>query len=140
MSEIHRNIGDALACKGLNIVSGDTGAALIDFPNRVMTLCGVIAYPEGDNSSRSIREYFEGIRDTIPDVPIFIITRSLFVMREAHMLQKQRNYPVRWFYLKADGSYHQADSMDEIGECEALDEEVMQAERYINIENGLKLK
>lgn len=141
---LHTDIAAAQICQGINLVMGKTGTHIIPF---VRSLCLANAhrhyphnpeiqqYPEGHYSSKELRQWFE----TLPADKLttrYIITRSIFVMREAHILQKKHGYPVRWFYVK-DGGYMQADSMDYIGQCEALDEEVMQAERYINLENGL---
>lgn len=141
MSEKHTNIADAKICQGINLVTGETGARILAFVQALFLANKNVSKqlqkcPEGDFSFKEIRQWFE----TLPDAFIarYIVTRSLFVMREAHMLQREHGYPVRWFYLKADGSFYQADSMDYIRECEALDEEIRQAERYINLENGLK--
>jgi hypothetical protein len=151
MSEIHHNIDDAVVCSdGLNIVSGDTESLvkLSSFAKgifrrqfkRSVTNNFTDYFPERGLTltSKQMRKWFESIAKNPDRGYKCIVTISLFVMREAHMLQKQHNYPVRWFYLKADGSYRQADSMDCIGECEQLNEEVMQADRYIDMEMGLK--
>lgn len=141
MSEKHTNIDDAKICEGINLVTGETGANLISFTAQLYGAhdCTIAAqFPEGSFMSKEIRQWFDELSRKEITVPSIILTRSIFVMREAHMLQKQYAYPVRWFYVKADGSYYQADSMDEIGECEQLDEEVMQADRYMDMEMGLK--
>jgi hypothetical protein len=142
MSEIHHNIDDAKICQGINLVTGETCSGILDFTKALFLSDKRVSkqlhkYPEGDYWSKEIRQWLESLPENTC-ITHYVITRSLFVMREAHMLQKQHNYPVRWFYLKADGSYRQADSMDYIGECEQLDEEVMQADRYMDMEMGLK--
>lgn len=138
MSEKHTDIADAK----ILLVTGETGANLISFTAQLYGAhdCTIAAqFPEGSFMSKAIRQWFDELsRKEITLPSKLILTRSIFVMREAHMLQKQYAYPVRWFYVKADGSYYQADSMDEIRECEQLDEEVMQADRYMDMEMGLK--
>lgn len=139
MREIHYNIDEAVVCgDGLNIITGESDAGLSFFALALFSNTCLVLFPEGDGTSREIRQRFECVAKLKANKHACIVTRSLFVMREAHMLQKEHGYPVRWFYLKADGSFHQADSMDYIGQCEALDEEVMQAERYMNLEMNLK--
>ena len=137
MSEKHTDIADAKICQGINLVTGETGADLIGFFGGHDSAFAC-QFPEGSLMSKEIRLLFEELSQRKTTSTMLILTRSVFVMREAHMLQKQYAYPVRWFYVKADGSYMQADSMDEIGECEQLDEEVMQADRYMDMEMGLK--
>lgn len=75
-------------------------------------------------------------------IQVFIATHSLFLLRELHILQKLNEGTLenRYFGLKREEhnvSVNQGDSMDYVGELAALDEEVIQAERYIDLENGL---
>lgn len=138
--QLHYKITEARPGTGINLITGEMGAKLFPFTQyltKIQSGFYVYCHPEGQNTSRWIRLLFEKIAKRTDHRIEYIITHSLFVMREAHMLQKEHGYPVRWFYVKADGSFYQADSMDDIRECESLDEEIRQAERYINLENGL---
>ena len=56
-------------------------------------------------------------------------------MREIHMLQKQHSeITVTWHSYQPDGTVITGPTMDHIHICENLDEEVAQAERYLNLE------
>jgi predicted ATP-dependent endonuclease of OLD family len=74
-------------------------------------------------------------------IQVFIATHSLFLMRELHILQQQnfQHIDSRFFGLHIDDegavSIQQGKTMDEIGDISALDEELEQSERYIDIEN-----
>lgn len=68
-----------------------------------------------------------------------IVTASVYVLRELHMLQIQnKGITVTWKSYQPDGSVVEGKSMDEIAICENLDEEMAQAERYMTLEMGLK--
>ena len=73
-------------------------------------------------------------------IQVFIATHSLFLLRELHILQQQPKNVVntRFFglHVKDDGvEVHQGETVDDIGDISALDEELAQSERYMDIEN-----
>lgn len=75
-------------------------------------------------------------------IQVFIATHSLFLLRELHILQAREfaGVDTRYFGLQAEGeavSVKPADNIDEIGDITALDEELMQSERYLDTENHL---
>lgn len=73
-----------------------------------------------------------------PDIA-YIVTASVYVLREIHMLQIQnQGITVTWRSYQPDGSVVEGKSMDDIAICENLDEEIKQADRYIDLEMGLK--
>jgi ABC-type transport system involved in cytochrome c biogenesis ATPase subunit len=72
-------------------------------------------------------------------IQIFIATHSLFLMRELYILQAQEfaDLDTRYFGLHAGDdavNVTLADNMDEIGNIAALDEDLMQSDRYVNLE------
>jgi len=78
------------------------------------------------------------------DIQVFIATHSLFLLREIYILQ-QTEFPqldTRHFSLRESESgvvVHQGSKVDDVGEITALDEELMQSERYIDTEMGVSL-
>ncbi|MBI4322292.1 MAG: AAA family ATPase [Chloroflexi bacterium] len=83
-------------------------------------------------------------------IQVFIATHSLFLLRELHILQqsieKNERRPLfegldnRFFglHLKAGGvEVTQGKTMDDIGNISALDEELAQSERYLEMESKL---
>lgn len=99
--------------------------------------------PEANLNPRLIKLVAKIITDlSNTGIQVFIATHSLFLLRELHILQKLNEGTLenRYFGLKREEhnlSVNQGDSMDYVGELAALDEEVIQAERYIDLENGL---
>ena len=77
-------------------------------------------------------------------VQVFIATHSLFLLRELHILHAREfaETRVRCFGLHADADggvvVQQGDSMDEIGNITALDEDLQQSDRYIDTEMGVQ--
>jgi len=76
-------------------------------------------------------------------IQVFIATHSLFLLRELHILQQREfaSFQTRCFglHIGDDGtvSIQQGDTMDDIGEIAALDEDLQQSERYIDTEIGV---
>jgi predicted ATPase len=76
-------------------------------------------------------------------IQVFIATHSLFLLRELHVLQKREFsfFETRCFglHIGDDGAVNvqQGDTMDDIGEITALDEDLQQSERYIDTEMGV---
>lgn len=75
-------------------------------------------------------------------IQVFIATHSLFLLRELYILQQEEftGLNVRCFGLHLgpdDGavSIEQGETMDDIGDISALDEELAQSERYIDTDN-----
>jgi ABC-type lipoprotein export system ATPase subunit len=76
-------------------------------------------------------------------IQVFIATHSLFLMRELHILQ-QTQYPhhdTRCFGLHPAGedtvAIQEGETMDDIGNISALDEQLAQSKRYTETENEL---
>jgi energy-coupling factor transporter ATP-binding protein EcfA2 len=76
-------------------------------------------------------------------IQVFIATHSLFLLRELHILQ-QRDFKMldtRYFglHIDPDGSVKvkQGNTMDDVGSIAALDEDLQQSERYVDIEIGV---
>ena len=73
-------------------------------------------------------------------IQIFIATHSLFLLRELYILQTQagKSVDARFFGLHLkDGAAEviAGKTLDDIGNITALDEELLQSDRYIEIEN-----
>lgn len=73
-------------------------------------------------------------------IQVFVATHSLFLMRELYILQQSEfsDLDTRYFGLHAniEGiTINQGSSMDEIGDITALDEEIQQSDRYMQVEN-----
>jgi hypothetical protein len=76
---------------------------------------------------------------------VFIATHSLFLLRELYILQ-QREFSrldtcCFGLHLDAEGAVQvqQGRTMDDIGSIPALDEDLLQSERYIDTEMGVPL-
>jgi len=74
-------------------------------------------------------------------IQVFIATHSLFLMRELYILQKdiKKDLDTRFFGLHGSSSgvhVRQSNSLDDIGDITALDEELEQSDRYIETENN----
>jgi predicted ATPase len=76
-------------------------------------------------------------------IQVFIATHSLFLLRELHVLKKREfsSFDTRCFglHIGDDGAVNvqQGNTMDDIGEITALDEDLQQSERYIDTEMGV---
>ena len=76
-------------------------------------------------------------------IQVFIATHSLFLLRELHILQQREfdKLDTRCFGLHIGENgmveVQQGATMDDIGEIAALDEELMQSERYLDAEHKL---
>jgi predicted ATPase len=75
-------------------------------------------------------------------IQIFIATHSLFLLRELYILQQEgrEKLDVRFFGLHLENGAAQVmagKTPDDIGDITALDEELMQSNRYLEIENEL---
>ncbi|MCK5806262.1 MAG: AAA family ATPase [Lentisphaeria bacterium] len=74
-------------------------------------------------------------------IQVFIATHSLFLMRELHILRKSlfKDVEARYFGLHlADGevSVQQGESLEQTGDFTALDQDLLQTDRYIDLETG----
>lgn len=75
------------------------------------------------------------------DIQIFLATHSLFLMREIYILQKTefRDLDSKFFGLHRSDDHiivKQGSNVDSIGDISSLDEELMQSDRYIDVETG----
>jgi predicted ATPase len=73
-------------------------------------------------------------------VQIFVATHSLFLLRELYILQLQsyKDFDVKYFGLHKRNDrieLIQGDTVDDIGDINALDEELAQSERYLEAED-----
>ncbi len=73
-------------------------------------------------------------------IQVFIATHSLFLMRELHILRERdfKTLDTRCFglHLGADGvSVQHGDTMDDVGNISALDEDLAQSDRYLAAES-----
>lgn len=75
-------------------------------------------------------------------IQVFIASHSLFLLRELYILQQQefKELDARYFGLHVgqenDVNISQGETMDDIEEITALDEELNQSERYIRLEHS----
>lgn len=74
-------------------------------------------------------------------IQVFIATHSLFLLRELYILQKTefKDLDANYFSLHfKDGavSVQQGSSIDDVGDISALDEELLQSDRYMALEQG----
>lgn len=75
-------------------------------------------------------------------IQVFVATHSLFLMRELDILLKNREFGdvvARFFGLhpgEEGVTVQQGDTVDDIGDIDALDEELRQSDRYLQPEGG----
>jgi len=74
-------------------------------------------------------------------IQVFIATHSLFLLRELHLLQNQQfaGLSARYFGLERNQggvSVHQGKTVDDIGNLTVSDEDLQQADRYLDAEMG----
>ena len=70
-------------------------------------------------------------------IQIFIATHSLFLLRELKIQLTKQPIPARFFALKPDKNsvtVNQGDSMEELDPIAALDADLEQSERYLELE------
>lgn len=99
--------------------------------------------PEANLNPRLIKLVADTIlRLSKGEIQVFIATHSLYLMRELHIRQKQ-DFPkldARYFGLHLAGDHARVEggkTIDEIGDIASLDEELAQADRYMDMEMGL---
>lgn len=100
--------------------------------------------PESNLNPRIIKTVAKTILQVAASgIQVFIATHSLFLLRELHILQKREfnKLDTRCFGLHygedGDASVTQGKTMDDVGSIIALDEDLQQAERYIDTELGV---
>jgi len=99
--------------------------------------------PEANLNPKIIKKLARAILSISQNgIQVFLATHSLFLMREIHILQKSefKGLDSRYFglHLTSDGVSIQAGStIDEIGDIASLDEDLSQADRYIDTEMGV---
>ncbi|MCC6263810.1 MAG: AAA family ATPase [Bryobacterales bacterium] len=101
--------------------------------------------PESNLNPRIVKAVASTIMQLAANgIQIFIASHSLFLLRELHILQQQKEYSgfdTRCFGLHLQSNYSvevsQGKTMDEIGDIAALDEDLEQSDRYIATEMGL---
>lgn len=95
--------------------------------------------PEANLNPKLVKLVAQTILDVSQSgIQVFIATHSLFLLRELHILQQQSKVDVRFFGLHlTDGGVEvqQGETVDDIGDISALDEELAQSERYMGLEN-----
>lgn len=94
--------------------------------------------PESNLNSKLVRGVAESILQICSHgVQIFVATHSLFLLRELETLLKEERFAdigQRYFALSpnADGvEVQQGDSLDDVGPLVALDEELLQSDRFL---------
>ena len=100
--------------------------------------------PEANLNPRIMRTVAKTILQVAAnDIQVFIATHSLFLLRELYILQQQ-DFPsldTRCFGLhpssEAAVTVQQGNTIDDIGAISALDEDLQQSDRYIDIEIGV---
>jgi hypothetical protein len=100
--------------------------------------------PEANSNPRVLKTIARTILQIADSgIQVFIATHSLFLLRELHILQQREfsAFQTRCFglHIGDDGtvSVQQGNTMDDIGEIAALDEDLQQSERYIDTEMGV---
>jgi hypothetical protein len=93
-------------------------------------------WPETYRHPRRIRELAKTA--VIPTEQLFVSTHSLFLMRELYICQHRAEWAwdVRCFNVFPDRILQGA-SIDDVGDVGALDEELRQSERYLDLEAEL---
>ena len=94
--------------------------------------------PESNLNSRLVRGVAEAILQICSHgVQVFVATHSLFLLRELETVSKEdRLYAIgqRCFALSPDADgvgVQQGDSLDDVGPLVALDEELLQSDRFL---------
>ena len=100
--------------------------------------------PEANLNPKLVKLIVQTILDISQSgIQVFIATHSLFLLRELYILQQSKEtVDARFFglHLKDDGvEVHQGETMDDIGDISALDEELSQSDRYLYIENQVTM-
>jgi len=100
--------------------------------------------PEANLNPRIIKAVAKTILQIAQNgIQVFIATHSLFLLRELHILQQRdfKTLDTRCFglHIGPDGavSVQQGNTMDKVGSIAALDEDLLQSERYIDTEMGV---
>lgn len=94
--------------------------------------------PEANLNPKLVKKLAEVLVELSNVMQITLATHSLFLLRELEILQEQnKNFNIRYFGLHFTGSggvsIEQGDSIDDIGNITALDESIMQSNRYMEI-------
>jgi hypothetical protein len=95
--------------------------------------------PEANLNPKVVKLVARTILDlSAQGIQVFVATHSLFLLREFHILQQSsfKMLAARYFGLHSNEegvSIRQGATVDDIGEIVALDEELMQSERYMNL-------
>jgi energy-coupling factor transporter ATP-binding protein EcfA2 len=96
--------------------------------------------PETNLNPKLVKDVARSIWDVGKGgVQVFVATHNLFLMRELYLLQQTESaVDVRCFGLDLDEAggarVRQGKTMDEVGDIRALDEELLQSDRYLDVE------
>jgi len=94
--------------------------------------------PEANLNPKLIREVANSIVQLSQHgIQVFIATHSLFLLREIEITTAQTKLPVRYFGLhkgEQGVDIQQGDSVSDIGQIVALDEELQQSDRFLESE------
>ena len=99
--------------------------------------------PEANLNPRIVKQVANTILHLAQNgIQVFVATHSLFLMREIYIMQQQSNKPLdaRFFGLHRVGATVEVTSgqtMDDAGDIASLDEELLQSERYLDLDNHL---
>jgi predicted ATPase len=142
---------DLILGRDLNVFVGENGtgkSAILDFLASVDTpeasnfeFCDT---PETNLGSKLLKAVALDILQVASSgKQVFIATHSIFLLRELHILRARqfKHLDVRYFGLHFDGvggtKVAQGASMDDIGSIAALDEDLQQSDRYLDLEMGV---
>lgn len=98
--------------------------------------------PEANLNAKLISEIARVIAQlSASGIQVFVATHSLFLLRELYLLQAEQKLDTRCFglHLQDDGTVaiEAGANIDEIGPITALDEELHQSDRYLDLEARL---
>ena len=100
--------------------------------------------PEANLNARLIRRLAPLLLDLAGGgVQVFVATHSLFLMRELHIVAAQRGGKVKTRYIglhpgQTGVTVDQGPRIEDSGDLAALDEDLTQSDRYLDLEAGVK--
>ncbi len=129
----------------LNIITGNSKADVMDTLAKVEEFqrnhdidATVTFYPEKEPDLEKLAQLLHS-HAQLPYRRFLIITLSTFVLREFTIMQKEReDLSITYIRTVSDGSVQTSKNLDALGSIKNLDFEVTQADRFIDLINGLK--
>lgn len=129
----------------INIITGNSKADVMDTLSKVEEFqrkhdidATVVFYPEKEPDLEKLCENLHSYAQSNHRCWI-IITLSIFVMREFTIMKKERvDLAITYIRTVSDGTVQTNEDLDFLGPIKNLDFEVTQADRYLDLFNGLK--